>query len=107
MPGLYDDDTRVSRSARQLYYQQYRRVVHDAGVPGLDFAAHDEDRYFLTDTGAHFSPRGWVFADRAADLFWHGRPFGEIQSAMRNLNTQSPSVPLPPPSGAYCRTAGG
>ena len=47
----------------------------------------------MTDTAAHFSPRGWVFADRALDMFWHGKSDGEIRAALDTLAQQ-----VPPPT---------
>jgi len=47
----------------------------------------------MTDTGAHFSPRGWLFADRALDMFWHAKSNDEIHAA---LDTLAQEVPPPP-----------
>ena len=93
MPGAYDDYTSLSAVAREGYYDRYQRVADEARVPWLDFRAHDEDPYFLTDRGSHLSPRGWVFADRALDMFWHGRSIDEIRGALVSLARE-----VPPPS---------
>jgi poly-D-alanine transfer protein DltD len=95
MPGFYDDYTALSAPARQAYYEQWERVVEQAGVPWLDFGAADEDRYFLSSIFPHLSPRGWIFADRAIDMFWHGQPIDEIRGALRTLAEQVPSPPAP------------
>jgi len=95
LPGTYDDYTRLSAGARQTYYDRYERVVQRAKVPWLDFRAHDEDSYFLTDPGSHLSSRGWVFADRALDLFWHGRSIDDIRAALAALDQEVPA-PAPP-----------
>jgi poly-D-alanine transfer protein DltD len=96
LPGAYDDYTRRSAAARQTYYERYERVVGRAKVPWLDFRAHDEDRYFLTDPGSHLSARGWLFADRALDLFWHGQSLDDIRAALTTLDREAP-VPATPP----------
>ncbi|MCL4546088.1 MAG: D-alanyl-lipoteichoic acid biosynthesis protein DltD [Chloroflexi bacterium] len=105
MPGLYDDETALSLPAREQYYQQFERITASAHVFALAFRKHDEDRYFLNDTGAHFTPRGWIFAARAADLFWHGASAGSIHQAERDLATVSPAEGLPvhPKQHEYCR----
>jgi D-alanine transfer protein len=90
MPGVYDDYTRLSEPTRRRYYARYERVAGRADVPWLDFADHDEDRWFLSDPGSHPSPRGWVFADRALDLFWHDRSADEIRTALAALDREAP-----------------
>ena len=70
------------------------------GVPWLDFRSADEDVFFMTDTAAHFSPRGWIFADRALDMFWHGKSDGEIRAT---LDTLAQQVPPPPTATTWER----
>ncbi|MCL5946878.1 MAG: D-alanyl-lipoteichoic acid biosynthesis protein DltD [Chloroflexi bacterium] len=106
MPGLYDDETFLSLPAREHYYQKFEQVTARPHVIALDFRSHDEDRYFLHDTGAHFTARGWIFADRAADLFWHGASQAAIQAAGRQLEQAAPKEGLPPPSPLYCFALG-
>lgn len=101
MPGTYDDYTSISYSARGAYYRQYASVASAAGVPWLTFEEHDGDRYFLTDTGAHFSSRGWTFAGRALDLFWTGASLDEIRAALSELLHSSPAAP-PPARASFC-----
>ncbi|MDE3103245.1 MAG: hypothetical protein KGJ98_13530 [Chloroflexota bacterium] len=101
MPGTYDDFTQLSYPARRAYYAKYASVATAAGVPWLDFEEHDGDRYTLTDTGAHFSPRGWVLAGRALDLFWQGASISQIRSSLADLTREVPT-PAAPPRARYC-----
>ena len=91
LPGAYDNYTPVSVVARGSYYDRYEHIVERARVPWLDFRDHEEDPYFLTDPGSHLSARGWVFADRALDMFWHGRSSAEIRSSLSTLAKKAPS----------------
>ena len=91
LPGSYDNYTPLSVVARRPYYDRYEHIVERAGVPWLDFRAQEEDPYFLTDPASHLSTRGWVFADHALDLFWHGRSSAEIRSALATLAEKVPS----------------
>ena len=93
LPGVYDDYTPISAAARRAYYDRWEREMRKLGVPWLDFRSADEDVFFMTDTAAHFSPRGWVFADRALDMFWHGKSDGEIRAALDALAHQVPPPP--------------
>jgi len=107
MPGIYDDETTISQEARQGYYARFMQVTQQAGVPAVDYQSHDEDRFFLNDTGAHFTPRGWIFANRALDLFWHGQSNIAIHQALDVLNQQSPPASLPSPATVGACSAGG
>jgi len=100
LPGVYDDYTPISAAARRAYYDRWEREMRKLGVPWLDFRSSDEDVFFMTDTAAHFSPRGWVFADRALDMFWHGKSDGEIRAA---LDTLAQQVPPPPTATTWER----
>jgi D-alanine transfer protein len=91
MPGFYDNFTVLSRRERQLYYDRWEHELERLGVPWLDFRDADEDLYFMTDTGAHFSPRGWLFADRALDMFWHEKSLEEIRGALATLAREVPA----------------
>jgi D-alanine transfer protein len=93
MPGYYDNFTVLSRRERERFYERWERELESLGVPWLDFRDADEDLYFMTDTGAHFSPRGWLFADRALDMFWHGRSIDDIRSALTALAREVPAPP--------------
>jgi poly-D-alanine transfer protein DltD len=91
LPGAYDDYTPLSLAVRGSYYDRYEHIVEWARIPWLDFRAHEEDPYFLTDPGSHLSARGWVFADRALDMFWQGRSIAEIRLALSTLAEMAPS----------------
>jgi poly-D-alanine transfer protein DltD len=95
LPGAYDDFTRRSALARRRYYERWERTVERAKVPWLDFRDCDEDRYFLVDPGSHLSPRGWIFADRALDGFWHRQSVDEVRAALATLAEQVPAPPVP------------
>ena len=95
LPGAYDNYTPVSVVARGSYYDRYEHIVDRARVPWLDFRDHEEDPYFLTDPGSHLSARGWVFADRALDMFWHDRSTAEIRSSLSTLAKKAPSASPP------------
>jgi poly-D-alanine transfer protein DltD len=96
LDGAYDDYTQLSAPERQKYYDRFEAVVDEAKMPWLDFRAHDEDAYFVTDPGSHYSPRGWVFVDRALDMFWHGDPIESIRPALATLAEQVPAPPAAP-----------
>jgi len=82
---------------------RYERTGERAGVPWLDFRAHDEDRYFVTDPGSHLSARGWAFADRALDVFWHAGSIDDIRAALATL---ARDVPAPGPPRELADAAG-
>ncbi len=102
LPGVYDDYTPISATARRAYYERWEQELPKLGVPWLDFRAADEDIFFMTDTGAHFSPRGWIFADRALDMFWQGKSHDEIHAALDALAREVP----PPPTATTWETRG-
>jgi hypothetical protein len=104
LQGYYDDYTQLSRPARQVYYQRFRQVTAPSGYPAVDFAALDEDRLAMANTGAHFSARGWVLADRVLDLFWQGQT-DRIPGALATLTAQVP--PPPPEQAPVCAPPGG
>ena len=89
--GFFADHTILSPQARAGYYDRWEEAAERTGAPWLDFRAEDEDPWFVTDTGGHWSPRGWIFADRALDMFWHDRPLDEIRTALERLATDVPS----------------
>jgi len=70
--GTYYSYTGVSYQARQAYYDRLEAICKKYDVPALDFRDHDMDKYFLIDSGAHLSRKGWIFYDRALDSFYHG-----------------------------------
>jgi len=103
LPGAFYDYTAVSAPVRRAYYERYERTGERAGVPWLDFRAHDEDRYFVTDPGSHLSARGWAFADRALDVFWHAGSIDDIRAALATL---ARDVPAPGPPRELADAAG-
>jgi hypothetical protein len=90
LPGFFDDNTAFSRPVRSGYYDRWERTVERTAVPWLDFRDDDEDPFFVTDTGGHLSPRGWIFADRALDMFWHDQSLADIRSALATLAEHVP-----------------
>jgi poly-D-alanine transfer protein DltD len=72
LQGAYSDYTDISLPARRIVYDRYMIVTAAAGVPAATFAPHDADPLFVNTFG-HFSPRGWIYADRLLDLYWHGQ----------------------------------
>lgn len=93
LAGFFADHTILSPQARAGYYDRWEQAAERTGAPWLDFRAEDEDPWFVTDSGGHWSPRGWIFADRALDMFWHDRPLEEIRTALERLATD-----VPPPT---------
>ncbi len=73
IPGTYYDYLGVSRGARQAYYSSVAEIAKLNGVPYRLFEDHDEDKYFIIDSGAHLSRKGWVYYDKVLDDFYHGR----------------------------------
>jgi D-alanine transfer protein len=94
LAGFYQDYTAVSAPVRRDFYGRWEHMVRRTGFDWLDFREADEDRYFVTGAGGHFGPRGWVFADYALDLWWHGYPADEIRRAMGVLAEHAPEPPL-------------
>jgi len=90
LPGHFDDYTPISASARRMFYDKWERFVASSGVPWLDFRSEDEDRYFVADHVPHLSPYGWVLADSALDLFWHGQPIDSIRNEVTMLSAEAP-----------------
>jgi poly-D-alanine transfer protein DltD len=95
LPGAFYDYTAMSAPVRRTYYERYERTNERVGTPWLDFRAHDEDRWFVTDPGSHLSARGWVFADRALDAFWQTGSIDEVRVALATLARAVPP-PAPP-----------
>ncbi len=70
--GPYYDFMGISPEARRVYYERLHELAACHAVPVIDFADHDEDRYFLRDRWAHLSRKGWVCYAQALDAFYHG-----------------------------------
>lgn len=81
LQGLYSDYTPYSASVRAVMYDRYLAIAHAAGITATTFQTHDDDPLFV-DSFGHLSPRGWVYADRLLDLFWHGQ-LAEIQGELQ------------------------
>ena len=73
LKGPYFTYLGVSAGGRQVYYERLRALIEPYGVPYLDFADHDEDRYFVVDPSSHPSQKAWAYVDRALDDFFHDR----------------------------------
>jgi D-alanine transfer protein len=76
LAGAAFDHLRVRRSAREAYYERFRKVTRPYGVPVIDFAEHDEDPFFVVNVRSHLSAKGWAYYDRALDAFYHGADSG-------------------------------
>ena len=70
--GALADHTPYSAAARRVVYDRFRAIAHAEGIPATTFQTHDTDPLFINSFG-HLSPRGWVYADRLLNRFWHGR----------------------------------
>jgi D-alanine transfer protein len=71
--GQFYDQTGVSRSAREGYYERLRSLAQRYHFPLVDFEGHDEDSAFLYLHKSHLTAKGWIYYDRALDDFFHGR----------------------------------
>src|SRR4030095_5101784 len=71
--GQFYDQTGVSRSAREGYYERLRSLAQRYHFPLVDFEEHDEDSAFLYLHKSHLTAKGWIYYDRALDDFFHGR----------------------------------
>ncbi len=87
--GAYADYTPLSAPARQVMYQRFAEIATQAGVQWTVFPGHDADPLFVPTYG-HFSPRGWVFADEALNLFWHHQPQSVLNQDLAALGRAVP-----------------
>jgi D-alanyl-lipoteichoic acid biosynthesis protein DltD len=92
LPGAYYDYVGVSARARGQYYARLRDVAAAYDVPVVDFADHDDDRYFVTDPNSHLSRKGWTYYDRALDAFYHGT-LGELANTEWSAGALLPGDP--------------
>ena len=67
------DETGVSRSARDSYYNRLRALAQRYHFSLIEFKAHDEDPTFLYLHKSHLTAKGWIYYDRALDDFFHRR----------------------------------
>ncbi len=72
LEGYMEDYTEYSAATRRAIYDRYMALAKADGITATDFETHDDDPYF-TDSFGHLSQRGWVYADRLINLFWHGQ----------------------------------
>jgi D-alanine transfer protein len=72
LAGPYFDRLGVHQSVRDAFYGRFHEVTQPYGVPVVDFADHDEDRYFVVDARSHLSAEGWLYYDEMLDAFYHG-----------------------------------
>ncbi|HLY38454.1 MAG TPA: D-alanyl-lipoteichoic acid biosynthesis protein DltD [Candidatus Binatia bacterium] len=96
LAGVWEDYTQLSAPERDKFYDHFDRVVEQSKVPWIDLRAYDEDGYFVTDPGAHYSSRGWIFVDRALDMFWHGESIDSIRAALATLAEEVPAPAVAP-----------
>jgi D-alanine transfer protein len=71
--GQFYDQTGVSRSARESYYQRLRALAQRYHFSLVEFKGHDEDPAFLYLHKSHLTVKGWIYYNRALDDFFHGR----------------------------------
>jgi len=71
--GRSNDETGISRSARDAYYKRLRALAQRYHFALVEFKGHDEDPAFLYLHKSHLSAKGWLYYDRALDDFFHGR----------------------------------
>ena len=71
LAGAFFDQLGVSQGAREEFYARFREITRPYGVPVVDFAEHDEDRFFVSDARSHLSAQGWLYYDEALDTFYH------------------------------------
>jgi D-alanine transfer protein len=64
----------VSKAARKVFYDRLHKVAASYGVPVVDFADYEGDKYFSTDPAEHTSRVGWIYVDQALDAFYHENP---------------------------------
>jgi hypothetical protein len=110
LEGDYADYTPYSAAARAVVYDRYLATARAAGVPATAWVAFDTDPHFENSFG-HFTPRGWLLADRLLNVFWHGGlgslgpglPTGSAVAALFPHNLACPEPlscaglrPLPP-----------
>lgn len=63
----------LSQLGRQAYYIKLQNATLPYGFPFMDFADHDNDRYFCIDSGCHMNSEGWAYVDQTLNAFFHGQ----------------------------------
>ncbi len=76
--GFLDDYTPYSAATRRVVYDRYMAIAKADGITATTFQTHDDDPMFVNSFG-HMSQRGWTYANRLLDLFWHGQ-LGLVQA---------------------------
>jgi D-alanine transfer protein len=76
--GRFYDQTGVSRSARESYYQKIRTMAQRYNFTVVEFEGHDEDpaffdRHMQHVPSRHLTAQSWMLYNRALDDFFHGR----------------------------------
>ena len=61
--GAYYDNTAYNQESRQLFYDQVRAVVDEAGAELLDLSVYEYDKYYLRDV-MHPEWKSWVIVDQ-------------------------------------------
>ena len=102
LQGALDDHTVYSAQARRAVYDRWLAIARAEGIPGTTFQTHDTDPLFVNSFG-HLSQRGWVYADRLLDLFWHGQ-LTQVAPEMANGGSVDPLFPatLNCPNAQWC-----
>ena len=67
--GIYYDNTPWDKESRQIFYDQMRAVLDEAGVEYLDLSVHDYDKYYLKDV-MHPGWKSWVEVDKKLCEFY-------------------------------------
>lgn len=102
LQGALDDDTPYSAAARRVLYDRYLAIAQADGIPATTFEQQDTDPLFENSFG-HFSQRGWVYADRLLDLFWHN----DLSAVAPHLGTEATGALFAPslncPNPAWCQ----
>jgi D-alanine transfer protein len=74
----------ITPRALDLFHARIRAVAGARGVPVVDFADHENDKYFFCDQ-CHLSSRGWVYYARVLDAFYHGERGAGLIAAAKPL----------------------
>ncbi|MDD5198661.1 MAG: D-alanyl-lipoteichoic acid biosynthesis protein DltD [Terrimicrobiaceae bacterium] len=69
----------TSPTAWQDYYGEVHKFAQKFGFPVVDFKSHQEDPEFFGF--ADPNPKGWIYINRAADAFYHGR-LGSVRKTL-------------------------
>lgn len=70
----YYESTGIARESLDQYLAHLHALADRYDVALIDFAGHQNDTAFFADHNDHLSARGWLYMDRALDLYYHGSP---------------------------------